>query len=113
MLKGSSTFGPYGEDLPDRITIKNQSHRLTDGDAMAELDKGKPVSPGERVVSILAMTDALAKLLIEKGVITTPSSRRSAAGARGISAHSESHGTVTSDALRVTRCKTHALPARR
>jgi hypothetical protein len=37
---------------------------------MAELDKGKPVSLEELMVSTLAMTDALAKLLIEKGVIT-------------------------------------------
>jgi hypothetical protein len=34
---------------------------------MAELDKGKPVSLEELMVSTLAMTDALAKLLIEKG----------------------------------------------
>ena len=37
---------------------------------MAELDKGKPVSLEELMVSTLAMTDAVAKLLIEKGVIT-------------------------------------------
>jgi hypothetical protein len=37
---------------------------------MAELDKGKPVSLEELMVSTLAMTDALAKLLIEKGGIT-------------------------------------------
>ena len=37
---------------------------------MAELDKGKPVSLEELVVSTLAMTDALAKLRIEKGLIT-------------------------------------------
>ena len=37
---------------------------------MAELDKAKPVSLEELMVSTLAMTDALAKLLIEKGVIT-------------------------------------------
>jgi hypothetical protein len=37
---------------------------------MAELDKGKTVSLLELMVSTLAMTDALAKLLIEKGVIT-------------------------------------------
>jgi hypothetical protein len=37
---------------------------------MAQLDKGKPVSLEELMVSTLAMTDALAKLLIEKGVIT-------------------------------------------
>jgi hypothetical protein len=36
---------------------------------MAELE-GKPVSLEELMVSTLAMTDALAKLLIEKGVIT-------------------------------------------
>jgi hypothetical protein len=37
---------------------------------MVELDKGKPVSLEELMVSTLAMTDALAKLLIEKGIIT-------------------------------------------
>jgi hypothetical protein len=37
---------------------------------MAELDKGKPVSLEELMVSTLAMTDALTKLLIEKGIIT-------------------------------------------
>ena len=37
---------------------------------MSELDKGKTVSLEELMVSILAMTDALAKLLIDKGVIT-------------------------------------------
>lgn len=37
---------------------------------MVELDKGKPVSLEELMVSTLAMTDALAKLLIEKGLIT-------------------------------------------
>ena len=37
---------------------------------MAELEKGKPVSLEELMVSTLATTDALAKLLIEKGVIS-------------------------------------------
>jgi hypothetical protein len=37
---------------------------------MAELDKGKAVSLEELMVSTLAMTDALAKPLIEKGLIT-------------------------------------------
>jgi hypothetical protein len=37
---------------------------------MSELDKGKTVSLEELMVSTLAMTDALAKLLIEKGFIT-------------------------------------------
>jgi hypothetical protein len=37
---------------------------------MAELEKGKPVSLEELMVSTLAMTDALTKLLIEKGIIT-------------------------------------------
>jgi hypothetical protein len=37
---------------------------------MAELEKGKPVSLEELMVATLAMADALAKLLIEKGVIT-------------------------------------------
>ena len=37
---------------------------------MAQLENGNPVSLQELMVSTLAMTDALAKLLIEKGVIT-------------------------------------------
>jgi hypothetical protein len=37
---------------------------------MAEPEQGEPVSLQELVVTTLAMTDALAKLLIEKGVIT-------------------------------------------
>ena len=37
---------------------------------MGELDKGKPVTVEELLVSTLAQGDALAKLLIEKGVIT-------------------------------------------
>ena len=37
---------------------------------MAQLENGKPVSLEELMVSTLAMTDALAKLLIERGVIT-------------------------------------------
>jgi hypothetical protein len=37
---------------------------------MAELEQGRPVSLQELMVSTLAMTDALAKLLIGKGVIT-------------------------------------------
>ena len=37
---------------------------------MAELEKGKSVSLEELVVTTLAMSDALAKLLIEKGVVT-------------------------------------------
>ena len=37
---------------------------------MAELEKGKPVSLEELMVTTLAMADAVTKLLIEKGVIT-------------------------------------------
>ena len=37
---------------------------------MPDLVKTKPVSLEELMVSTLAMTDALAKLLIEKGIIT-------------------------------------------
>jgi hypothetical protein len=37
---------------------------------MAELEQGKPVSLQELMVSSLATADALAKLLIEKGIIT-------------------------------------------
>ena len=62
---------------------------------MAELESGKPVSLEELMVSTLAMTDALAKLLIEKGVITDAEFKQKAAGGEcGVSAHSESYGTV-------------------
>ena len=44
---------------------------------MAELDPGKTVSLEELMVSTLAMTDAVAKLLIEKGVITDAELSRS------------------------------------
>ena len=37
---------------------------------MAKHEKGKPVSLEELMLSTLATTDALAKLLIEKGIIT-------------------------------------------
>ncbi len=37
---------------------------------MAELDKGGTVTMQELLVSALAQTDALTKLLIEKGLIT-------------------------------------------
>ena len=40
------------------------------GGGLAQLENGKPVSLEELMVSTLAMTDALAKILIEKGLIT-------------------------------------------
>ena len=45
---------------------------------MAKLDKTNPVNLQELIVSSLAMTDALAKLLIEKGLVTrrVPPQRR-------------------------------------
>jgi hypothetical protein len=43
---------------------------------MAELDKGKPVSLEELMVSTLAMTDALTKQLIEKGIMLDAGSSR-------------------------------------
>jgi len=44
---------------------------------MATVDKGGTVTLQELVVTSLAQTDAVAKLLFEKGVITQESSRRS------------------------------------
>jgi len=44
---------------------------------MATADKGGTVTLQELLVTSLAQTDAVAKLLIEKGVITQESSRRS------------------------------------
>ena len=55
---------------------------------MAELDKGKPVSLQELMVSTLAMTDALAKLLIEKGHYGCGVQADAAGGACGLPAHS-------------------------
>ena len=43
---------------------------------MADLDKRKTVSLQELMVSTLAMTDALAKILIEKGIITDADSKQ-------------------------------------
>ena len=51
---------------------------------MAELDKGKSVSLEELMVSTLAMTDALAKLLIEKGVITDAEFKQKLLGERAV-----------------------------
>ena len=73
---------------------------------MAELEKGKTVSLQELMVSTLAMTDALPKLLIEKGVITHAEFKQKAAGGTcGVSADSESYGTVTAEphSLEATR----------
>jgi hypothetical protein len=39
---------------------------------MAELDRNKPVTLQELMVSTLAMADAVTKILIDKGVITEP-----------------------------------------
>jgi hypothetical protein len=43
---------------------------------MAELEKGKPVSLEELMVTTLAMADAVTKLLIEKGIITEAELKR-------------------------------------
>ena len=56
---------------------------------MAELDKGKSVSLEELMVSTLAMTDPLAKLLIERRHHRCRVQEETAGGACGISAHSE------------------------
>jgi hypothetical protein len=62
---------------------------------MAELEQDKPVSLEELMVTTLAMTDALAKLLIEKGVITDAEFKEKTAGrACGLSAHPESDTAV-------------------
>ena len=61
---------------------------------MAELDKGKPVSLEELMVTTLAMADAVTKLLNEKGVITRGGVQAEAVGGAGdISAHCESYST--------------------
>jgi hypothetical protein len=44
---------------------------------MAQLENGNPVTLQELMVSTLAMTDAVTKLLIEKGITPTRSSSRS------------------------------------
>jgi hypothetical protein len=63
---------------------------------MAELDKGKTVSLEELMVSTLAMTDALAKLLIEKGVITDAEFKQKLlGGASCVPTYSESNSAMT------------------
>jgi hypothetical protein len=47
-----------------------QGAQIIGGHSMAEFDKNKPVTTEELLVSTLAQGYALAKLLIEKGVIT-------------------------------------------
>ena len=61
---------------------------------MAELDKGKPVSLEELMPATLAQTDALTKLLIEKGVKRTRSSSKSCWRAGAVSAHFESDNAM-------------------
>ena len=61
---------------------------------MAELEKGKPVSLEELMVSTLAMTDALAKLLIEKRHYGCGVQAEAAGRACGLSAHSESDNAI-------------------
>jgi hypothetical protein len=62
---------------------------------MAELDKPNPVSLQELMVSTLAMTDALAKLLIEKGRHHGCGVQAEAAGrACGLPAHPKSVNAV-------------------
>ncbi len=59
--------------ISEGIPAKTDKIRLSEdpfGGTMARLDKGGTVSLQELVVSSLTQTDALAKLLIEKGLIT-------------------------------------------
>ena len=65
---------------------------------MAEPDK-KPVTLEELLVSSLAQTDALAKLLIEKGLITHVEFMRKLSEERDISETSQSHALVTTSEL--------------
>jgi hypothetical protein len=51
---------------------------------MADFEKGKTVSLQELMVSTLAMTDALAKLLIEKGIITDAEFKQKLAEERAV-----------------------------
>jgi hypothetical protein len=61
---------------------------------MAEPDK-RPVTMEELLVSSLAQTDALAKLLIEKGIITREEFMQKIAEERGdISEATESNGPM-------------------
>jgi hypothetical protein len=63
---------------------------------MAKLDKTTPVNLQELIVSSLAMTDALAKLLIEKGLITREESMQKISEERGdVSKTIQSHTAMT------------------
>jgi hypothetical protein len=67
---------------------------------MAELDKGQSVSLQELMVSTPAMTDALAKLVIEKGVITDAEFTKKLREERGGQPpHPEAQHTIEIDSL--------------
>ena len=51
---------------------------------MAQLENGNPVTLQELMVSTLAMTDALAKLLIKKGVISQAEFTQKLLGERAV-----------------------------
>jgi hypothetical protein len=86
---------------------------------MAELENGKTVSLEELMVSTLAMTDALAKLLIDKGVITDAEFKQKLLEERAaVSAHSKSdNAMITSltlkhgDTLQCSNTKAIRSPA--
>ena len=62
--RGGPGLTSTDKESAQRAGQGGQSHQI--GDAMAELEKGKPVSLEELMVTTLAMADAVAKLLIEK-----------------------------------------------
>jgi hypothetical protein len=77
------------------------------GDGMAELDKGKPVSFEELMVSTLAMTDGLGKAVDrERRHHGCGVQAEAAGGAGGVSAHSESDSAITTE-RDVTPAKAH------
>jgi hypothetical protein len=69
---------PAGKRCPDHMNaLRYAGNRRGEpkiikvlGDEMAELEKEKPVSLEELMLTTLAMADAVTKLLMEKGVIT-------------------------------------------
>ncbi len=69
-MEGSTTFGRCEEDLRARIATKRADLTIDMSRLNTETDEKGKVSLEELMVPTGAMTDALTKLLIEKGVLT-------------------------------------------
>jgi hypothetical protein len=73
----------WQKGTPAEWALESQNETVR-GDAMAAVEKDTTVTLQELIVSTLAMTDVLAKLLIEKGVITDAEFKEKLLQERGV-----------------------------